>query len=334
MNTRNPTLDDVAREADVSRSTASRAINGGDKVSPEAQQAVDAAVKMLGYTPNRAARSLVTRRTDSIALVAPEPSAKELTDPFLPGLVRGVADGIVGTNLQLVVLLNGDAEVSARAARYLRAGHVDGAVVASHREGHLIEEALDRTGIPAVAIGRPFSDQPRHYVDLDNYAGARMATQHLLDQGCRRIGTITGSLALSSGGDRLLGWRDTLIEAGLPADAIAYSDFTAAGGATAAAELLAIHDLDGLFVASDVMAEGALRVLHSHGLRVPEDLRLVGFDNLGLSAHTTPPMTTVSNPIVESAKLATSILLELLAGKASPFEPRIIAPKLIVRDTA
>ena len=330
-----PTLDDVAREARVSRSTASRAINGGDRVSPEAQAAVDDAVARLGYTPNRAARSLVTRRTDSIALVVPEPDTLVLTDPFLTGVLRGVTDGIAGTDLQLVLLLNRQGEAPGRIARYLGSGHVDGAIVASHHRRDQLEAALTRAQLPAVFVGRPFGDATHHYVDVDNIAGAHMATQRLVDVGRKRIGTITGPLDMSAGIDRLQGWRETLEAAGLPTDAFVEGDFTAIGGATAAEKLLDEHpDLDAIFAVSDLMAEGVLHTLHARGLRVPEDVALIGFDDLGVAQHTTPRLTTVHNPVIQTTMAATATLLGLLAGAPVPAAPQIFRPYLVEGETA
>ena len=330
-----PTLDDVAREANVSRSTASRAINGGDRVSPEAQAAVDDAVARLGYTPNRAARSLVTRRTDSIALVVPEPDTLVLTDPFLTGVLRGVTDGIAGTDLQLVLLLNRVDEAPGRIARYLGSGHVDGAIVASHHERDQLEAALTRAQLPAVFVGRPFGDATHHYVDVDNIAGARMATQRLVARGCRRIATITGPLDMSAGIDRFRAWRDTLEEAGLEPDVFVEGDFTAVGGAAAAERLLKEHpDIDAIFAASDLMAEGVLRTLSSHGRRVPDDVALVGFDDLGVAQHTTPRLTTVHNPVIQTTMAATATLLGLLAGAPVPTAPQIFQPYLVEGESA
>ena len=335
------TLDDVAREAGVSRSTASRAINGGDNVSPEAQAAVDEAVRRLGYTPNRAARSLVTRRTDSIALVVPEPDTLVLTDPFLTGVLRGVNDGIAGTDLQLVLLLNRADEVPGRIARYLGSGHVDGAIIASHHERDRLEEAVAQAHLPTVFVGRPFGDSPHHYVDVDNLAGARLATERLVAAGRRRIATVCGPQDMSAGIDRLRGWRETLVAAGLPHDAVAESDFTAVGGAKAAEQLLDANPgsdgapgIDAIFAASDLIAEGVLRTLHDRVLRVPDDVALVGFDDLGVAQHTAPRLTTIHNPVVQTTMAATASLLGLLAGAPVPSQPQIFQPYLVEGETA
>ncbi len=335
MNSVAPTLEDVAREAGVSRSTASRAINGGLRVSPEAQAAVDDAVARLRYTPNRAARSLVTKRTDSIALVVPESGSRVLTDPFLAGLLRGTTAATAHTDLQLVILLNEKGTASNRVARYLASGHVDGAVIASHHERQMLEDAVSRANLPAVFIGRPFGDTPRHYVDLDNVEGGRLAARRLIERGCRRIATITGPPDLSAGIDRLQGWREELAAAGLPTDAVVEGDFTPEAGVLAAERLLAEHpDLDGVFVASDVMAEGAMRVLTQAGRSIPDDVAVVGFDNLGVAQHAVPRLTTIDNPVIEVTRTATELLLDLLAGEDIAPGGRIHMPHLVEGESA
>lgn len=329
-----PTLDDVARAAGVSRSTASRAINGGDRVSPEAQTAVDDAVARLGYAPNRAARSLVTRRTDSIALVVPEPDARILTDPFLAGVLRGVSEGLTGTELQLVLLLARPGEPPGHIARYLRSGHVDGVIVASHHKEDQLESELMRSHLPSVFVGRPFDTESLHFVDVDNASGGRTATQRLVDRGCTRVATITGPLDMTAAVDRHEAWQHTLEDAGLPAVAVENGDFTVAGGAAAMERILARHpDVDGVFAASDLMATGALQVLRESGRRVPDDVALVGFDALG-AERTTPRLTTVLQPVVEMVTAATATLLDVLGGADVPAEPQIFVPQLVEGESA
>ncbi|MFD1718325.1 LacI family DNA-binding transcriptional regulator [Georgenia deserti] len=330
-----PTLDDVARAAGVSRSTASRAINGGSRVSPEAQAAVDDAIARLGYAPNRAARSLVTRRTGSIALVVPEPDARILTDPFLAGVLRGVSQALVGTDLQLVLLIARPDERPGGPARYLRSGHVDGAVVASHHREDRLEDQLADGRLPVVFVGRPFDDRNLPYVDVDNVAGGRTAAERLLGRGCRSIATITGPLDMTAALDRLDGWRAALEEAGLAADLVADGDFTVEGGARAMDRLLAEHpQIDGVFAASDLMATGAMQVLQAAGRRIPEDVAVVGYDALGAAERTSPRLTTLRNPVVEMVSAATAVLLDAVEGHPAPAAPRILVPELVEGGTA
>lgn len=331
-----PTLEEVAERAGVSRSTASRAINGGLKVSPEAQAAVDAAVAELGYTPNRAARSLVTRRTDSVALVVPEPDEKVLTDPYFAGTLQGLSAALVETDIQLVLLIARRGEEAHRTGRYLRNGHVDGAVIVSHHRDDALDSVLAESRLPCVFVGRPWAaPRPMQYVDVDNHLGGRRATEHLITRGCRRIATIAGPLDMAAGVDRLAGWRQALQDAGLDDEAMAPGDFTSAGGAAAMERLLDAHpDVDGVFAASDLMAAGALSVLARRGLSVPGDIKVIGFDDLGVAASTAPPLTTMSNPVVEMSRVAGELLLEQIAGHTTSFEPRIFGAEVVLRESA
>lgn len=330
-----PTLEQVAERAGVSRSTASRAINGGLRVSPEAQASVEAAVADLGYTPNRAARSLVTKRTDSIALVVPEPDERILSDPFFAGTLNGLSTALADSELQLVLVIARPGD-SARTIRYLRNGHVDGAIVVSHHRDDELDRALQQSRLPNVFVGRPLSDEgDTQYVDTDNVAGGRIATQHLIDLGRRRIGTIAGPLDMSAGIDRLAGWREAVRGAGLAENAVVHGDFTIASGAASARRLLEAHpDIDALFVASDLMAAGALGVLAELGRDVPGDIAVVGYDNLGVSMSTNPPLTTVIQPVVAMARAAGARLLDQLQGSVIGGEPLIFAPELVIRASA
>jgi len=331
-----PTLEQVAERAGVSRSTASRAINGGLRVSPRAQASVDAAVSELGFTPNRAARSLVTRRTSSVALVVPEPDERVLTDPFFASTINGLNAALRDTDLQLVLVMARPEDIATRTLGYLCGGHVDGAVVVSHHQHDVLADELQRCGVPNVFVGRPFRGGHRvRYVDVDNTGGGRMATEHLIGIGRRRIGTIAGPQDMSAGLDRMAGWSAALDEAGLATDAVAYADFTTAGGARAAAQLLAEHaDIDALFVASDLMAVGALTVLAGAGRRVPGDVAVVGYDDLGAATATSPTLTTIINPVVAMARTAGEMLIDLLDGKKVDQAPVIFAPELVIRLSA
>lgn len=330
-----PTLEQVAERAGVSRSTASRAINGGLRVSPEALASVEAAVADLGYTPNRAARSLVTKRTDSIALVVPEPDERVLSDPFFAGTLNGLSSSLADSDMQVVLVIARPGE-SERTVRYLRNGHVDGAIVVSHHANDELDRALQLSRVPNVFVGRPLSADERdvQYVDTDNVEGGRLATQHLIDRGCTRIATIAGPADMSAGIDRLTGWRNAIRAAGMSDDAVVHGDFTMASGTTAARELLArFPDVDAIFIASDLMAAGALSVLAEHGKEVPRDIAVVGYDNLGVAASTTPPLTSVIQPVVAMARAAGARLLDQLNG-APPSPPLIFAPELVIRASA
>ena len=328
-----PTLEDLASAAGVSRSTASRAINGGSKVSPEAQAAVDAAIVALGYTPNRAARSLVTRRTGSVALVIPEPDARVMMDPYFAAVITGVNEALRETDLQLVLLMSRAGDDSARTIRYLRGGHVDGAIVVSHHRADDWVETLGATGLPTVFIGRPWDTESGiPYVDLDNFEGGRLAARHLAGIGRTRLATVAGPTDMTAAVDRLEGWLEGLTEAGLEPGPVIHGDFTTAGGADAAAHLLAsAPEVDGIFAASDLMALGVVETLRGMGRRVPEDVAVVGFDNHAIQAANGLGLTTVAHPMAGIAAAAGKLLVAAIANPEEASEPVIYPAELVVR---
>ncbi|GEO96845.1 LacI family DNA-binding transcriptional regulator [Kocuria turfanensis] len=332
----NPTLEDIATAAGVSRSTASRAINGGDRVSPQAQAAVDAAVVELGYTPNRAARSLVTRRTSSIALVIPEPDIRIMADPFFAVIITGITDALRETDVQLVLLMSRNGDDSGRVLRYLRGGHVDGAIVVSHHRDDPWTTSLPGTGLPTVFIGRPWEARPGvPYVDTDNYQGGRLAAQHLAAGGRTRVGTVAGPADMTAAADRLAGWREGLREAGLAEGTVVHADFTTVGGQEAALRLFEeAPELDGVFAASDLMALGVLEAVRRRGRSVPEDVAVVGYDNHALSATAVPPLTTVTQPMSAMAATACRILLEEIDSPGARPAPFIYPAELVVRESS
>jgi len=325
-----PTLEEVAALAGVSRSTASRALNGGKRVSPEAQRAVDAAIAQLGYTPNRAARSLVTRRTDSIALVIPEPDERVLADPFFSGTLNGLSSALAGTDLQLVLVISRPGEIE-RTERYLRNGHVDGAVVVSHHKSDRLDTLLADSRMPAVFIGRPLNEVGRlHYIDVDNYGGGRLAAEHVVSLGRTRVGMIAGPQDMAAGRDRLRGWVDVLEAHGLSTERVVVSDFTSATAHDATAELLERHpDVDAVICGSDLIALGAINVLHERGRAIPEEIAVIGFDNLGVS--TSPPLTTLTNPVVAMSRAAGQMLIDLLENGDKNPQHTQFKPELVVR---
>ena len=333
----NTTLEEVAHMAGVSRATVSRVVNGSPRVSPDVRSDVQAAIDRLGYVPNRAARSLVTRRSDSIAVVITEPSGSLFSDPFFPRLLRGISTELAARDRQLILLMPESAADEARTADYLTAGHVDGAVLVSLHESDPLPERLSAAGMPIVMVGRPSKSITASYVDVDNRQGAQTAVTHLIKGGRRVIATITGPQDMAAGIDRLRGYRDALAEGDLAADANlqAIGDFTQESGAAAMKRLLAARpDIDAVFAASDLMAAGALNVLAAAGRRVPADVAVVGFDDSPVATSTTPQLTSVAQPIEAMGREVARLLVD--AVEASDLVPRrvILATDLVRRASS
>ncbi|WP_151524073.1 LacI family DNA-binding transcriptional regulator [Serinicoccus kebangsaanensis] len=314
---RRPTLEDVAAQAGVSRATASRVVNGDPRVRAEARESVTRAVSEMGYRPNRAARALVVPEPDSVAVVVPESEKRVFADPVIMGMLRGISTGLEETPLQMVLVLARAGRDTQRLERWLRGGHTDAAIVLSAHLDDRVTAVLGEIGLPTVVIGRPPpSGQGLPFVDLDNVSGARLATQRLLDRGCRRIGTVAGPEDMAASRDRLVGWRETVRAAGLAGDAVEHGDFSSESGRVAMRRLLAAHpELDGVFVASDLMAAAGVSELQASGRVVPRDVAVVGYDDSPAAQLTHPRLTTVANSGELLAGEATRMLRDLLDGR-------------------
>ncbi|WP_091452370.1 LacI family DNA-binding transcriptional regulator [Micromonospora inyonensis] len=329
-----PTLEAVARRAGVSRATVSRVVNGSTTVAEPIRAAVHQAVAELGYVPNLAARSLVTQRTDSIALIMPEAATRVFSDDqVFPGIIRGVSQELEAADKQLVLMLAGSPAGRERVERYTSGRHVDGVLFASLHGADPLPARLARLGIPVVCSGRGLGDSPVPYVDVDHVGGVTRAVRYLIESGRRRIATIAGPQDMVAGIERLTGYRDTVVAAGLP-ELVAYGDFTRESGAAAMRQLLTEHpDLDAVFAASDLMAHAALRTLREAGRRVPQDVAVIGFDDIETAAYTEPPLTTVRQPILELGRAGTRQVLRIAAGET--VEPALILPtELVLRASA
>jgi len=312
-----PTLEAVGALAGVSRATVSRVINGHASVKPEMVDAVNAAVAQLRYVPNRAARSLVRRRTQMIAMVIPERTAEFFADPYFAEVIQGAALYASSTDQTLTLLIESDADPE-KTRRYLTGGNVDGALVLSHHSRVPSYAELADT-IPMVFGVRPLEAPERaiHVVDVDNVEAAAMATRHLVERGRTAVATITGPLDTAAGIDREAGWRRALAEAGLEPGPLESGTFTPASGAEAMQRLLdGGQRIDAVFAASAQMASGALEVLRAHSIRVPYDIALASVDNNYFSTSSTPPLTTVDLDTANKGAVLVKTLLRLIDGEA------------------
>ncbi|WP_133913678.1 LacI family DNA-binding transcriptional regulator [Streptomyces sp. NBC_00582] len=330
-----PTLEAVAARAGVSRATVSRVVNGGDGVREPLVERVRRAVEELGYVPNQAARSLVTKRHGAVAVVIAEPETRVFADPFFALQLRGISKELTAQDNQLVLLLTEGRDDHTRVARYLAGGHVDGALVFSLHLDDPLPGLIRGAGLPTVFGGRPGWNDGNTgvvYVDSDNRGGAREAVRHLVGLGRTRIAHLTGALDQTSAADRLDGYRDVMGDA--DPRLVVESDFTPGGGERAMRELLdRCPDVDAVFAANDLTASGALRVLREHGRRVPEDVAVVGFDDmLPVAEGTDPPLTTVRQDIEEMGRIMARLLLRRLDPR-TPEEPPsgVVLPTTLIR---
>ncbi|HEY6748142.1 MAG TPA: LacI family DNA-binding transcriptional regulator [Mycobacteriales bacterium] len=328
------TIKEIAAVAGVSKSTVSRVLNDTPGVSPKARQLVRTAIEQTGYQPNRAARSLVTRATGSIGLVVSEAQARVFSDPFFASMVRGATEVVRPRGVHLVLMLAEDKRARDQLLDYLRHGHVDGVLFISTHAADPLPRILVAERLPAVLSARPVSPLAISYVDVDSVAGAGLAVDHLVERGRRRIATIAGPQDMPAGQDRLRGWTEALALHGLPhgPELVAYGDFDRGSGARAMEELLGRGiEFDGLFVASDLMALDAVAVLREHGLQVPQDVAVVGFDDSDAATQARPALTTVRQPVEEMAKALTLTLLDRIGDPDAPITSRVFPPKLIRR---
>ncbi|KQZ85694.1 LacI family transcriptional regulator [Microbacterium sp. Root166] len=326
------TIEEVAAAAGVSRSTVSRVVNGSTAVSAEALEAVKRAIADLNYVPNRAARSLASRQTHAIALIVPEDTTRFFGDPFFAAIVSGINARLSRSDYVLNLFIAND-DPGDKTTSYVRSGAVDGAIIVSH---HTSDTFIDRiaSAVPVVYGGRPVRERERdYYVDVDNVRGGHDATTYLIERGHRRIAMITGPLTMPAGVDRLQGYRDALTAWELPEGPVEDGNFTAAGGADAMRRILESGERpDAVFIASDLMARGALTVLATEGLRVPEDIAVMGFDDSPVATSVTPTLTTMRQPSFAQGERMATVLLDLLAGK-HPRHVTILETELVVRES-
>lgn len=323
------TLAEVARAAGVSASTVSRILNGTANVSAEKREAVQRTLTRLNYRPNVLARGLASGRTMSVGVLT-----QDISSPFYGDTLRGLEQGLAGSGYHpLVISGHWRAQEEMEAIDFLVSRRVDGVVVLGGvaPDGKLREVAAH---LPLAALGRRVPGLDGQCLYLDNHSGARAATRHLLELGHRAVAHIAGAPSHRDAQDRLGGYRAALEEAGLPFDPglVLEGDFLEQSGFLAATRLIeGRRNFTAIFAANDQMAYGARLALYRRGLRVPEDVSLVGFDDLPSSVYTTPPLTTVRQPTYEMGVEAAAWVLRALRGQPAPLPP--LGVNLILRES-
>lgn len=323
------TLEMVAERAGVSPSTVSRILNGTAVVSDAKRKAVDRAIAKLGFVPNPVARGLAGGRTFSIGVVT-----QAIDSPFYGKALRGIEEALGGAGYSpLFMSGHWRAEEEARCIDMLRLRRVDGLIVLTGRLSNAALRAVARA-LPVVVTGRSLKAPNLVSLDFDNHEGARLATAHLIDLGHRRIAFITGDPEHPDAIERQKGYASALQAAGLRVDPqlVVAGNFNEQSGLEAVDLLMARRArFSAILAANDQMAFGALLGLSRRGRRVPDDVSLVGFDDVAGASYIVPTLTTVHNPIHEIGQLAAQAMLGLLGGERPSLE--VPAPRLVVRES-
>ena len=326
------TIKDVARHADVSVTTVSHVVNGTRHVSPESRARVETAIRALGYVPSAIARSLKSNNTRTLGMLIPNSS-----NPYFAEIVHAVEDRCFGAGYNLILCnTNDEAHRQGTYLQVLAERRIDGLIVVSTGHDATLPNQLAGLGIPTVLVDREIeiAEQPCDLVETAHMQGGLLATQHLLQLGHQRIACIGGPTGLAPSEQRIAGWRSALVAAGLgQGDGLLWhGHFTSQGGYEAMHALLrAATPPTAVFVCNDLMAMGALCAAHERGLRLPEALSMVGFDDIELTAFTSPPLTTVAQPKQRIGALAVDMLLERIDGKRQDARKVMLQPELRVR---
>ena len=332
------TSQDVADLAGVSRTTVSFVLNNvpGMKISEETRQRVLEAAQQLNYYPASAARTLASGKTHRIGLVLCEQRDHLMADAFLPPFLRGLSDLAQQESYRVVFQSGEDKAGETAYVGLLREQQVDGLIVSAPRSDDSQLSRLYEEGYPLVLHGR-LPDCALPFVDIDNVGGAHKAVSHLIGLGHRRIGLITNApLSYTSSQDRLTGYRQALQEAALPLDdeLVRYGEFSPQSGRKAMESLLALPSPpSAVLVASDVVALGAMAAVRKQGIRIPQDIALVGFDDIFLAAYVSPPLTTVRLPAYGLGWAAGDMLIRLINEDDLVEKQMLLESELVIRQS-
>ncbi len=329
----NVTLAEIAEVAGVSPATVSRVLNGDERVAEHRVESVNRAVRELGYSPSRAARSLATGKTGLIATII-DSNLEVFTDPFWGIVTTAISRTLQKSNLQALLMATPLNKADNMLAASLNSQQVDGAIFFQlHDDGFVAE--LFKQGLPCVVVGTPKSSKSIPYVDVDNATGARMATEYLITRGAKNVATITGDLAISAGRLRYEGYEAAIAALGQAVDKnlVVNGNFSHESGIEAMEELLDSGvQFDAVFVANDLMALGAMSVLNERDIKVPEQVAVVGFDDMFAAQLGRQKLTTVRQDIEGLGSAAASMIAEMVEGRRPA--SRMLQTELIQRDTA
>ena len=329
------TLEDIAKQAGVSRSTVSRVVNDDPNVKEAVRERIKDLIVSTGYHPHAAARTLASHRSWMIGLVLPLSVSSFFTDPYFPRLTQGIAQACNQHNYTLGLFLVSTKEDEKRIfPRISRRGLLDGIILQTSFKKDKLTDKLINSDIPVIIAGRPFHSNGVSYIDVDNIMSAYWAVNHLIKLGYKRIATITGPLDGTPGIDRKEGYLKAIGEQGWAADEnlITEGSFTEESGYHAMKRLLP-YKPEAVFAASDNMAVSAMRAVREAGLRIPDDIAFVGFDDLPVASQSDVQLTTIRQPIIQFGATAVDVLIELIENGTKPSRRIIMDTELVIRDS-
>ncbi len=328
------TLKEIGKIAGVSRATVSRVINNHPNISDSVRRRVLEVIEETGYQPNIAARTLASNQSRILGLVIPAILSNVFTNPYYPRLIQGIAQACNEADYTMTLFLFQTPEEEASATqRIVRNSLLDGVILNADYERSELVEGVIRANMPFVQIGRPNVDLGIHYIDADNIGGGKLATQHLIDLGHRRVAQVA-TAKNAAGIDRDIGYKMALAENDIPLDEnlIVFADFSESQAYEVTQDLLK-EKPTAIFVQSDWMAIGVIRAIHDAGLRIPEDIAIVSFDDLPIATRDKPHLSTIRQPITSTGKVAVETLLKVIKSPDIEQQKVFLPVELVVRDT-
>lgn len=329
-------MKDVAKRLGVSPSTVSRVISNDPRISEETARRVRSAMKEMGFHPNLTARSLVSQSTRMIGLIMHRTTSEAMMNPFFPEAIAGISQAAAADHYDLLISTeDGVDSARARSLSLLRHGRVDGLILLASKVEDPVIAALHQDGFPFLVIGRVAEALDVPTINNDNVQAAREAVWHLIALGHRRIAFIRGSADLVVTVDRQRGYEDTLREHGIEPSAewVAHTDFSIAAGSSAAHRILQLRPRPtAVFAADDLLAFGAMQAIKALGLRIPQDVALIGFNDNPAATCVEPPLSSLRIPIREMGRLAATTLIQQIQGRRVPMQ-QILPATLIVRES-
>lgn len=323
------TIAEIAQLANVSKTTVSRVLNNKPDVQPETRDKIKKIIAEYDYHPNAFAKAILNKKSNSIGLLIPYDANYIFSNPFYYEIIRGISQAANKNGYFLMFCYSeGDNYITA-----IKEKRIDGIILISPGSGHKgIIDRIRELDMPLVSTSKIPGVKDIRYVDVDNVHGARMAVEHLVSLGHRRIGFINGPSVLASSEDRLKGYCSVLSDHGIPYDAnlVRIGDTSIGSGHKAMESLLNTQDISAVFVASDLMAVGVIGAINEHGKNVPNDISVVGFDDIPLAGALNPPLTTIRQFAYEKGAVATDMLIKLIGKDSEEQMPRIEA-EIIVR---